>query len=135
MSRENVELVRELLAEFAVTQRAVSRLLVPDFVWDMGTFRGWPDERQYTGADEFNQFFKTWRAAYEEWAMEGEDVVDLGDDRVLAVQRQRGRLRGGDTWVDLRFGSVYTVGDDGLVTRVQVYASVEEALEAVGLRE
>jgi hypothetical protein len=130
-----VELVRELLAEFAVTQRSVSRLLAPDFVWDMGTFRGWPDEPQYKGNDEFNRFFETWRAAYDEWAIEVEDVLDLEDDRVLAIQRQRGRLRGGDTWVDLRFGSIYSVGSEGLVTLVQVYASPEEALEAVGLRD
>jgi hypothetical protein len=63
-----------------------------------------------------------------------EDLVDAGEDRVLAVLRQRGRPKGGESWVDLRYGIVYTLAH-GLIQRMQVFAEPEEALEAAGLRE
>jgi ketosteroid isomerase-like protein len=60
--------------------------------------------------------------------------VDADDDRVVAVFRQRGRIKGADSWVDLRFGIVNTVAG-GLIRRMQLFATPAEALEAVGLRE
>jgi ketosteroid isomerase-like protein len=63
-----------------------------------------------------------------------EDLVDAGDDRVVAVVRQGGRLRGADSWVELRFGTVYIV-DGGQIRRGQVFMTAQEALEAVGLSE
>jgi hypothetical protein len=53
---------------------------------------------------------------------------------VIATTRQRGRLRGSDSSVDLRAAFVYTL-DDGVLVRVDVYGSTEQALEAVGLAE
>jgi hypothetical protein len=47
---------------------------------------------------------------------------------------QRGKLAGSDSWVGLRYGIVYTL-EEGLIRRAAVYASPEEALEAVGLAE
>ena len=129
-----MELVRELLAEFAVTRRAVRRLTTPNWVWDTGTFRGWPDVPEYTGPDGFEEFFAKWTEPYEDWDMDVEDLRDLDNDRVLAIVTQRGRLRGTDNWVDLRFGMTYSV-TEGLVSRIEVYASSNEALEAAGLRD
>lgn len=134
MSRENVDLVRDLLAEFASTHKAVGRLTTPDFVWNMGTFRGWPDAPQYVGPAGFDEFFAKWTGPYEEWDMDMPDFADVGDDRVVVLVCQRGRLRGADSWVQLRYGMVYKV-TNGLVSRIDAYATVEEALEAVGLGE
>jgi hypothetical protein len=64
MSQENVEVVRGILAEFATTHRGVPRLTTPDVVWDMGTFRGWPDVPEYMGTEGFNEFFAKWTGPY-----------------------------------------------------------------------
>jgi ketosteroid isomerase-like protein len=133
MSRENVEVVAASLRQFKATQRPTD-LMAQDFVWDMRTFRGWPEEEEYRGPDGFMEFFAKWTQAYDEWDMDVEDLVDAGDDRVVAVVRQGGRLRGADSWVELRFGTVYIV-DGGQIRRGQVFMTAQEALEAVGLSE
>jgi ketosteroid isomerase-like protein len=133
MSRENVEVVANSLREFGQTQRPPG-VMAPDFVWDMSAFQGWPEEEQYRGLDGFMGFFAKWTEPYDEWHHVVEDVVPVDDDRVVAVVRQRGRLRGADSWVELRFGTVYTV-DGGRIRRAQVFTTPQEAFKAVGLRE
>jgi hypothetical protein len=46
---------------------------------------------------------------------------------------QRGRPKGSQSWVHLRFGVVWTVAD-GELKRGRVFRTAEEALEAAGLR-
>jgi ribosomal protein S18 acetylase RimI-like enzyme len=70
-----------------------------------------------------------WTAAYSEWTYEVEDVIDADESRVVATILQRGRLKGSDAWVDLRVAFLFIV-EDGLVRRIEVYASPEQALEA-----
>ena len=53
---------------------------------------------------------------------------------VVVILNQRGRSKATGIPVDMRFAQVSTLGD-GQGVRMQLYASVEEALEAVGLRE
>jgi ketosteroid isomerase-like protein len=132
MSPENVKVAATTYRQFAATKRPTG--LAPDLVWVLRTFRGWPDEEEYLGPDGFMEFLAKWREPYDEWDFELEDVVDTADDRVLAVGRQRGRLKGAGSWVELRFGIVNTVAG-GLIRRMEVFATPAEALEAVGLRE
>jgi ketosteroid isomerase-like protein len=136
MSRENVEVVAAQLREFKTTHRPapVGRFTAPNFVWDMRTFEGWPDEDEYRGGNGYMTFFARWTEPYDEWDFDVEDLVDASDDRVVAIVRQRGRLRGADSWVELRFGTVCTLAE-GLIQRMQVFTTPEEAFEAVGLRE
>jgi ketosteroid isomerase-like protein len=134
MSQENVEVVREILAEFATTHRGVPRLTTPDVVWDMGTFRGWPDVPEYRGTEGFNEFFAKWTGPYDDWDFDLEDLRPTDDSRVVAILTQRGRLRGTDDWVALYYGMIFTV-IEGLVSRIEAFATCAEALEAAGLRE
>jgi hypothetical protein len=74
-------------------------------------------------------------ATNDEWEQEIDDVLDAAGSRVVVVLHQRGRLRGTQDWVELlHYGQVHTV-EEGLIRRVQLYATPEEALEAAGLRE
>jgi hypothetical protein len=98
MSRENVEVVAASLQEFKITRRPTG-FQAPDWVWDMRTFRGWPDEPEYRGPEGYMEFLARWTEPYDEWDFDVEDLVDAGDDRVVAVIHQRGRLRGADSWV------------------------------------
>jgi ketosteroid isomerase-like protein len=133
MSQENVDFVRDLLTEFNETQQP-SELLAPDFVWDMRSWPVWPGQAEYHGSDGFMKFFAEWTDAYEEWTQEFERFIDAGESEVVVTTVQRGRLRGSNSWVDLRAAFLYTVGD-GMMRRAQVFASPEEALKAAELGE
>jgi ketosteroid isomerase-like protein len=131
MSQENVEIVARVLEEFIATGE-FSDGLAADVVWDMSTFRGWPDQPVYQGDHGFRTFLSAWTEPYDDWSMDTEQLLDAGGDQVVAVVMQRGRLRGSDSDVGLRYGIVYTV-ENGQVRRCQVYMTADEALEAVGL--
>jgi ketosteroid isomerase-like protein len=133
MSRENAELVGRVLKEFIATG-GLSDEVATDVIWDMSTFRGWPDQSVFHGFDGFTEFLTAWREPYDDWSMAVEQVLNAGGDRVVAALVQQGRLRGSHADVGLRYGLVYTV-EHGQVRHVQVYMTVEEALEAAGLRE
>jgi ketosteroid isomerase-like protein len=134
VSQDIVEVARKILDEFASTHRAVERLTTPDFVWDMGSFGGWPEKQQYTGPEGFNDFFATWTAPYEDWDMEVQELRALDHDRVLVIVIQRGRPRGADSWVELHYGMIWTI-TGGLVSRAQVFGTREQVLKAAGLEE
>jgi len=134
MSQENLEIVRRILSD---DTPALYRFIVqtsPDFVWDMSTFEGWPDQGEFHGLEEFIGFLRSWVEPYEEWRIEVEDILDPGGDRVVAVLRQEGRLRDSESRVEMHYGIVYTV-KDGTIRRAEVYATPEQALEAAGLGE
>jgi ketosteroid isomerase-like protein len=133
MSQENVELVAARLREFQAILRPLDNT-APDFVWDMSTFEGWPEDVEYLGREGFGQFFAKWIEAYEEFEQELENVIDADDEHVVSIIRQRGRLSGSQSWVDTRFGIVFTVSA-GNISRARVFKTAEEALEAAGLRE
>ena len=134
MSEENVEVVRRLNAAFQGDEnRPPSDFLAPDAVWDMNSFEGWPDRGEYRGPEEYAAFIDAWVAPYDDWAYEVEELIDAGETQVVAKLYQRGRPRGSAGWIDQRYGIVYTV-ERGLVQRAQVYATVDEALEAASLK-
>jgi ketosteroid isomerase-like protein len=132
MSQENLEIVRRILDEFTETQQL--SLVSPELVWHVGSWSAWPGRPEFHGHDGFREFFAEWTDAYEEWTLEVESIIDAGNGRVVVAARQRGRLRGSDSWVALRAGLLYTV-ESGLLVRAEVYVSPEEALEAAGQRE
>src|SRR5436190_13345148 len=131
MSQENVELVRRILTEFGETLQPVSDLTSPDVILNTGSWTVWTGPSEYRGTDGFMQFFGEWIAAYDDWEQDVEEILDAGGNQVLAITRQRGRLRDSHSWVDLEAGFVYTI-DDGLLVRADVYGSRAEALKAVG---
>jgi ketosteroid isomerase-like protein len=134
MSEENVEVVRRVTTEFTERHQVLSELVDPDFIWDLSSWPAWSGEPEFHGIDGFMAFFAEWIEAYEEWDQEVEGVVDAGGSQVVEITRQRGRLRGSDSWIEWRYAIVYTV-EDGLIRRGKLYASPEDALEAAGLRE
>ena len=104
MSQENVEIVRSTLAEFADTQK-LSELVSPQLVWDMESWSAWSGQPVFHGRDGFMEFFAEWTDAYEDWTNELESFVDAGNSTVVVTTVQRGRMRGTESWVELRTGS------------------------------
>ena len=85
----------------------------------------WSGPQEFHGRDEFLRFFADWIDAYAEWDQEIEGVIDAGGNQVVETTRQRGRLRGSDSWIDWRYGIVYTV-EEGLIRRGKLYGTPEE---------
>ena len=128
VSSENAKLVRDALADFSRTGEP-SGMAAPDFVWDMCGLPDWLDDRLYRGEEGFRAFFERWTEPYDEWSAELEEVIDVDDDHVIVGMLQRGRIRGTQSWVDLRCALIYTVRDRQL-RRARLFPTLEEALEA-----
>jgi ketosteroid isomerase-like protein len=129
VSDENVEIIRRGYAHFIATGEINAH---PDLVWDVSRL-GWPDQQVYAGVEGAMRFNAEWAAAWDDWELEVEDCLDAGE-RVIAIVNQRGRSKATGIPVDMRFAQVWTLRD-GVGIRMQMYASVEEALEAVGLSD
>ena len=129
MSQENVEVIRAGYEHFAVTGRVQA---VPELVWDVSKL-GWPEQQIYSGPEGADQFMADWADTWDGWELEVEEYVDAGE-RVVVIVNQRGRSKGSGVPVDMRFAQVWTLRD-GAGIKMEMYASVDEALEAVGLSE
>jgi ketosteroid isomerase-like protein len=129
MSQQNVEIVRRSYEHFLANGEIRAGA---DLVWDVSNL-GWPDQQVYIGDEGAMQFNAEWAAAWDDWEMVPEDYIDAGE-RVVVILTQRGRSKATGIPVEMRFAQVWTLRD-GQGVRMQLYASVEEALEAVGLSE
>lgn len=134
MSQENVEIVRRAYEHFRERRDFLAEAFHPDFVWDMSTFRGWPERRTYPGIEGASEFLTEWLAAWDEWELELEEMHDAGGERVVAIVRQQGRSKATGLPVDMRFAQVWTLSN-GKQVRMEMYATPDEALEATGLRQ
>jgi ketosteroid isomerase-like protein len=133
VSQENVEIVRRGFEHFRATGGPLTDILAPDFVWDMSTFRGWPEKQTYVGAEGMRQFLGDWTSAFDNWRIKVEALHDAGQ-QIVAVCRQNGRSKITGMPVDMYLAQVFTLRD-GLQTRMEMYADPAEALKAVGLEE
>jgi hypothetical protein len=134
MSRENVELVR------AQYER-----------WNTQDFEGWiqafdPDaeymssvaasvdgDGEYRGHEGLRRFVSEYFEGWEYFRLEPTEYIDRGPS-VAVVMRAVARGRGSGAQVDTELAHVWTFRD-GRAVRHESFASREEALEAVGLRE
>lgn len=130
--QENLEIARRGYEHFITTGTSLPEIIHPDFVLDMSTFRGWPERRTYVGLGGLDEFIKDWLEAWDDFEFEIEELRAV-DDKVVAVARQRGRSKATGVPVDMDLSHVVTFRD-GKQWRVEMYASQEEGLEAVGLR-
>ena len=69
-----------------------------------------------------------------EMRFEPDELIDLGDDRLLVIGRMKGRGLSSGAPFETEWGNLWTISD-GLVIRDQVLISHREALEAAGLSE
>jgi ketosteroid isomerase-like protein len=135
MSRENVERMRRGFEHWLATGELLAENLHPDFVWDMSTFRDWPERQEYPGIEGARRFNADWGEAWDDWGVEIEDYIDAGEQVVVVAIRQHGRSKATGVPVEMRFGQVWTLARHGAAIRMQMYASPEEALEAAGLSQ
>lgn len=137
MSQENVERIRRGYETFNRGDLAgAAEGFDPNIEWVLHlNLPDTPPDETYRGREEVVRFWQTWRAAFTDFRIELEEVIDAGDKViVLAGVRGRGTESGADVKTP-SFPQVWTFGDDGRPVRVEMYQSRVEALEALGLSE
>jgi uncharacterized protein len=142
MSRQNVEIVRQLYAMWGRGDLdALYNFYDPEVEWDM-THSDVPDMGVYRGHDGVRAFFREWWAFFSEYHAEPEEYIDAGES-VVVRGKDAGRSRaktvaGFETpayYSEMpRFWQVFRLRH-GRVVRVEFYRDEAEALEAVGLRK
>ena len=142
MSEENVEVVRQIFETFhAGVERG-----------DLGAFyelESIPDDYEVVlpegrapifvnpvlrTREDWLEFFRNWTEDFEDWSQRVERLIDVGDDRVVALTRQSAVGKGSGAPVDLELGQVFEF-EQGRLIRCRFYLGYAEALEAAGLRE
>jgi ketosteroid isomerase-like protein len=131
MSQENVEIVRSSCEAFDRGDYATAlEAFHPEVEYDLSHF---PEGQIYHGHAGVSEAFRIWMGAWEDYRQERDEPIDAGDEVILPT-REYGRGKGsGLEMVRETFG-VWTLRD-GKTVRIRFYATREEALEAVGLRD
>jgi ketosteroid isomerase-like protein len=131
MSQENVEIVRRTFAAFVEGDfEQLIELADPQMEYDIS--RTSPESRVVRGPEEVIGVLKEWVDTWDDHQVELSELIDAGDEMVVAVMHERGKLKGSDTWVEHARGIVYTVRDRRVV-RYEEHANRAQALEAAGL--
>jgi ketosteroid isomerase-like protein len=134
MSRENVEIVRDSLTAFA--ERGLDAMV--EF-WDADinwrAIEGAPDDvGEMHGREAVRRYLEDWIDVFDNVTNVPEELLDIGDDRVLAVQRATGRAKASGVETEIRYAVVYTLRE-GKIVRGREYMDRKQALQAMGLRE
>ena len=131
---QNVEVVRGSLAALADGGLdALAEFWNPDINWR--AIEGAPDDvGEMHGRESARRYVQDWYDTFDNFTVASEELLDVGDDRVVAVQHLTGRARLSGVETELRYAVVYTLCERK-IARVREYRDREEALDAVGLRE
>jgi ketosteroid isomerase-like protein len=133
MSQENVEVVRSAHEAFN-RDGAIDEYWTDDVDYRVPV-KGVVDDRgPIHGKDALRAYVQDWSDTFEDFKIEPVELIDAGEDKVIAVLRTSGqaKLSGVDT--DLTYAVVYTIRD-GKISRGREYWNRAEALDAAGLSE
>jgi uncharacterized protein len=137
MSQENLEIVRRVYEASARRDTAtVLSLYDPGVEWDMTHHPyGEMDEGGGSrfGHEGLRAWFRDWYEVFEDFEHECDDLIDAGE-HVVSVGTDHAQGRESGVQVHTQLAGVWTIRH-GKVVRVVWFASVEDALEAVGLSE
>ena len=129
MSRENVELVREMNRAFNRHEDRWLDFYHPDVEYVMPP--EWPEDHVYRGREALRGLLSALTVFEgQEWRLER--VIDVGEDCVVALASVHARIQG--QVIDQRAAAVHYLRE-GKVIRQLTYSSWDEALKAAGLEE
>jgi uncharacterized protein len=86
-----------------------------------------PDPRTYRGRAGVLEAVASSNESFDQFGMDLEDLVGVGDTHVVAILRMHGRGRGSGVPVEERIAHLWTVRD-GRAVEMQVYSDPEDAL-------
>jgi len=134
MSQENVEILREAAAAFNRGDLDAWLEYLADDI-DHRAAEGAPDDPgPIHGKDAVRAYMRDWLDLFDDFRAEPIELIDAGEDRVIAVTRISGRAKLSGVETDLTFAALYTIRD-GKIARGGEYWTKEQALEAAGRSE
>jgi ketosteroid isomerase-like protein len=147
MSQENVEIVRRT---FELAQEGIREgdfgakfdecvdqgLITSNLEWRAGRRGGVgvAGLDDVVGREGFVEFMDRWTEGFDDYAIESEQIIDAGDDRVVATTRTSGTGKGSRAPVEMRTGVLFTLKERCIVG-VALFIEPNDALKAAGLRE
>ncbi len=134
MSQENIKTVRDAAAAFNRGDLDAWLEYVADDIDHQAAEGALDDQGPIHGKDALRAYVDDWLDTFDDFRSEAVELIDAGEDRVIAVTRISGRAKLSGVEADLTFAALYTVRD-GKIVRGREYWTKEQALEAAGLRE
>ena len=132
MSRQNVEIVRECIESFQRGDYATAlEALDPEIEYELTHF---PDGKIYHGHDGVREAFRIWIGTWDNYRQELDELIDAGDNEVIALVREFGRGIGSGIELERPTAGVWTLRN-GKAVRIRFYEGREAALEAVASRD
>ena len=133
MAPGNLEIVRRTTDAYNRRDLdGIAEHWAPDAVLDWSNSRG-PDAGIYRGREEIRAFTQRFLAAWDGVRLELDDPIEIEDD--LLVVKNVTYLRGRDG-IKTRARSAWLLTlRDGQQTSLTLYQTMQEALEAAGMRE
>ena len=133
MSQENVELVEGTWAAFQRGDVAAMRATChPDVLIVQPPEV--PDTKTYSGLAGVKEAVEDWPKQWDDFQFEVLELIDVSDTQLVSVTRHRGHGAMSGIEVDAIVAYVHTIRD-GKLTRLDMFFSKEQALEATGLTE
>jgi ketosteroid isomerase-like protein len=133
MSLENVELVRQLYE--AAERRDLETLeMLGSEEGEFHSVLAASEGRVFRGRQGIRDYFAAIDAAFGDWQPEIEELIDAGDDRVVALIHVSGRGKASGIPLHQRVGQIVTVRENRICF-IDSYFNQSEALAAAGLRE
>jgi ketosteroid isomerase-like protein len=134
MSEENVKAVRDAAAAFNRGDLDTWSEFWTDDI-DYRAIEGAIDDRgPMHGKAAVRAYVQDWLDNFDNFRSEAVELLDAGEDTVIAVVRNSGLAKLSGIETDLTYAALYTIRD-GKIARGREYWTRDEALEAAGLRE
>ena len=134
MSEENVQIVRDAAVAFNRGDLDSWAEYCADNI-DHRAIEGAPDDHgPIHGKDALRAYVQDWLDTFDDFTSKPVELIDGGEDNVIAVIRISGRAKLSGVETDLTYAALYTLRD-GKIARGREYWTREDALEAAGLRE
>ena len=132
MSQENLEIATEAFERAFVhwDLDGALQLIDAEGVMDWSASLA-PYGGIYEGHSEMRGAWQQWKDAWDEWTPEVTEAIRIDTETVLLVTLIHARGKGSGVPVRAGGASIWTVRD-GKVTRVKIFQSKAEALEAAG---
>ena len=120
LTRRLVEAIKRLDFDAAVSFYA------PDAVWE-----GRASGMTFEGRTAIRGFWEDATVSYEEFELQPQEILDLGNGVAFVVERTSGRLIGSTGRLEFRYATV-AVWEEGFIVRTTLYSDIDEARAAAG---
>ncbi len=134
MSEENVKTVRDAFVAYNRGELDAFLEYCADDI-DYRAVEGAPDDHgPIHGKEALRAFIQDWFDTFDDFRAEPVELIEAGEDKVIAVVRISGRAKLSGVETDLTYAELWTLRD-GKVAWGRQYWTRDEALEAAGLSE